>query len=565
MILGIHFGSHDASAAIVDKGRLVAFMEQERFDHLKHSQAFPHQAIEYCLNEAGVRMDDLTAIAYANDVDLTNQIKKAFVAKNHPNAYAPKLHSQSDVETRLRSELQTDAPFFFADHHLAHAASVFLVSPFDDAAIYTVDGMGNWVTSTYGRGKACEVSVLHRVPHPHSPGLFFGAVTQFLGFQAACDEGKTMGLAPYGKPRFLDELREIFRVDDGEVLLDLDYFTFHAQPLNDESGHPHLWFSQRFVERFGAPRRPEGPLEERDADMACSAQALLEERCFEQLHHLHRLTGSANVCVAGGVALNCSMNGRIRANTPFDNVFVMPAANDAGLSLGAALLASKTHEKGFQRHAMEHAYFGSQHGEDDIKAALAALPSSIKVERPDDLAPPVSALLERFAIVGWYQGRMEFGPRALGHRSILANPTRADTKDIVNGKVKFREMFRPFAPVVPLEFVADYFERDRPSPFMLEIVQVKEDKRSIIPSVTHVDGSARVQTVEKEINPLLHRLLLEMKQRTGVPVLLNTSFNVRGDTIVRTPDDAIKCFLATGMNALALGPYLLVKPEGGAA
>ncbi|MBF0353651.1 MAG: carbamoyltransferase [Alphaproteobacteria bacterium] len=559
MILGIHFGSHDASAAIVENGRLLAFMEQERFDHNKHSQAFPQAAIDFCLQMAGVRQEDLCAVAYANDVELTNRFKRAFTDQCYPGAYAPKAISQSDIETKLRQHLTANVPLFHTEHHLAHAASVFYSSPFKEAAIYTVDGMGNWVTSTYGHGQGSDISILHRTPHPHSPGLYYGAVTQFLGFQAACDEGKTMGLAPYGKPKYLDQMRRIFRIEDGEVLLDLDFFTFHTQALNDEHGHPRRWFSDRFIEAFGPARLSESTLTERDADLACSAQALLEENCFKQLTHLHHLTGSDQVCVSGGVALNCSMNGRICANTPFRDLYVMPAANDAGLALGAALLASRELERGFSRSPITHAYFGSEHTVDEIEAALSTLPADILVQSPDDLASSVAALLAEYAIVGWYQGRMEFGPRALGHRSILANPTRADTKDIVNAKVKFRELFRPFAPVVPLEEVADYFDRKTPSPFMLEIVSVREDKREVIPSVTHVDGSARVQTIERDGNPLLHRLLLEMKKRNGVPVLLNTSFNIRGDTIVRTPEDALKCFMGTGMNALAIGPYLLTK------
>ncbi|CAA7618737.1 Carbamoyltransferase [Magnetospirillum sp. LM-5] len=559
MILGVHFGSHDTSAAIVHDGEVLAMMEQERFDHRKHSTDFPHDAIRWCLDQAGITRDDLTCVAYANDVDVTNHFKRQFLAQAYPGAMQPSFHTQSGVEEVLRREIGNVA-LFRTDHHLAHAASTFLTSPFSESAIFTVDGMGNWVTTTLGVGRGDRIETLVQVPHPHSVGLFYGAVTQFLGFHAACDEGKTMGLAPYGKPTFADAFRQICRVHGGQLQLDLRYFTFHTQPLMDESGSPRLWYSGAFVERFGLPRTAEAALTERDADIACSAQVVLEECCYDLLRHLHGLTGCDNVCVAGGVGLNCSMNGKIRANTPFRDVFVMPAANDAGLSIGAALLASRNVQPGFRRRPMTQAYLGSEHQIDEIEAALKEVPPDIDVERPDDLVAAVATLLADYAIVGWYQGRMEFGPRALGHRSILANPTRADTKDIVNGRVKFREMFRPFAPVVPLEDVATYFAPAHETPFMLQVVSVLPDKREVIPSVTHVDGSARVQTVTPEQNADLYRLLKEMQGRNGVPVLLNTSFNVRGDTIVRTPQDAVRCFLGTGMNAVALGPYLLRKP-----
>jgi len=561
MILGVHYGSHDASAAIVNNGELLAMMEQERFDHKKHSLSFPHDAIRYCLDHAGIDTADLTAVAYSNDVGMTNQFKRAFVERGYPGAMVPTFNTQEAVEQALRTQLG-DVRLFCVDHHLAHAASVYLTSQFDQSAIFTVDGMGNWVTATMAVGRGDDIETLLRVPHPHSIGLFYGAVTQFLGFQASCDEGKTMGLAPYGKPRFADAMREMCRFRDGTIELDLRQFTFHTQSLMDQNGVPHRWFSDTFCQIFGPPRTAEGELTERDADIAASAQLVLEERCYEMLAHLHGLTGLDTVCVAGGVGLNCSMNGKIRANTPFREVFVMPAANDAGLSVGAALLCSRQLEPDFRRHALSHAYLGSQHGNDEVESALKSLPAGIDVEKPKDLGDAVASLLANYAIVGWYQGRMEFGPRALGHRSILANPTRADTKDIVNAKVKFREMFRPFAPVIPLESAADYFSPAHASPYMLQVVSVLPEKREVIPSVTHIDGSARVQTVTAEQNPELYRLLKAMEQINGVPVLLNTSFNIRGDTIVRTPMDAIKCFVGTDMNALAIGPYLLRKRDG---
>ena len=373
-----------------------------------------------------------------------------------------------------------------------------------------------------------------------------------------------MGLASYGRPIYADVFRSHVRLEEGSVKLDLNHYTFHEGPITDSFGKPRQWYSSRFSDTFGPPRIAESEITTRDADIAASAQLVLEERCYQLLERLHRLTGLDTVCVAGGVALNCSMNGKIRDNTPFRNVFVMPAANDAGLSIGAALWASHMIEPGFRRVSIDHAYLGSDHDIVDIETIVQALPPEVIVEKPAELVEVVADLLEGFAIVGWYQGRMEFGPRALGHRSILANPTRADTKDIVNARVKFREMFRPFAPMVPIEAAAEYFDPSYSNPFMLQVVSVLPEKRAIIPAVTHVDGSARVQTVTAEQNPDIYRLLWAMKKRNGVPVLLNTSFNIRGDTIVRTPEDAMKCFLGTGMDALAIGPYLLRKRRGAA-
>ncbi|KAA0676212.1 carbamoyltransferase C-terminal domain-containing protein [Roseomonas genomospecies 6] len=557
--LGLHFGSHDASAAVVIDGRLAAMMEQERFDHRKHSSAFPKEAMDACLNLVGARLTDVDVVAYANDVELTNTHKRAFIKRAYDGAFVPPLRAQADVERTLRAHVGDRVRLFHVDHHMAHAASAFLPSPFEESAIFSVDGMGNWVSTSLCLGRGAGIAVLKRIAHPHSLGLMYGAFTQYLGFQAACDEGKTMGLAPYGKPRFLDDLRGICRYRNGELELDLDYFTFHRDTLMDEQGHPRVWYSPRVVERFGPPRVPESEIDERAADMACSVQALLEERCFELLRDLHAATGSPNVCLAGGVALNCSMNGQIRAHTPFANVFVLPAANDAGLSIGAALLASADAGVPVRREPLEHAYYGTEHGTAEIEAALRTLPETVSVRRPAKLEEEVADLLADHAIVGWYQGRMEFGPRALGHRSILANPTRADAKDIVNAKVKFREAFRPFAPVVVEEEAQRYFEYGGRQPFMLTVDMVRPECRTVIPAVTHVDGTARVQTVAPTQNPELHALLLAVKRRNGVPVLLNTSFNIRGDTIVRTPDDAVRCFLETGMNALAIGPFLLCK------
>lgn len=567
LTLGIQFGSHDTSAALVKDGEILAVMEQERFDHIKHTVSFPLDAVKYCLEAGKIGFENLDYIAYAGDPELTNVYKKAFIESRVSTIFVPTLSNRAQMELRIRANLREISPaadkvaLFSVDHHKSHAASSLYVSPFDEAAIFTVDGMGNWLTTTFSMGRANQIEHLGEIAHPHSLGLMYGAFTQYLGFRAACDEAKVMGLAAYGKPTFLEDLREICFYEGGTIRLNLEYFTFHDQPLMQPDGNFNRWFSDAMVQRFGPVRLPESPLTQRDQDMAHSIQVLLEECCFQLLNDLYERTQCENLCLAGGVALNSSMNGKIIDHTPFRRIFIVPAANDAGLSLGAALHCNALNSQNFKRRELIHAYYGSEHTEDEILVELKKLSAEIDVSKPENLAEAAADLLCQFQIVGWYQGRMEFGPRALGNRSILANPTRSDTKDIVNMKVKFRENFRPFAPVVPHEFVGEYFEAKQEMPFMLKVVQVKPDKWSVIPAVTHVDHSARVQAVSAQQNELLYELLHAMKRKNGVPVLLNTSFNIRGDTIVRTPFDAVHCFLNTGMNALAIGPYLLKKKK----
>lgn len=563
--LGIQYGSHDTSAALVKDGQIIAVMEQERFNHEKHTLAFPSDAIRYCLKAGGIDFKDLNYIAYAGDPGFANVRKKSFIEKRVSTVFVPAMFTRADVEVKLRANLRElspkadSVPLLTVDHHKAHAASAFFISPYKEAAVFTVDGMGNWVTTTAGFGKGHKIEPLFEIAHPHSLGLFYGAMTQYLGFRAACDECKVMGLASYGRPTYLDDFRELCRYENGTIVLDLDCFTFHDQPLMKKDGGFNLWYSEEFVRRFGPARIPESELTARDRDLAHSIQALLEERCYQLLNDLYRMSECENLCLAGGVALNSSMNGKIVDHTPFRQVFIIPAANDAGLSLGAALQCNAENSETFSRQELVHAYYGSEHPVDEMEREIRKLPQEIEVLKPANLLEVVAELLHRYEIVGWYQGRMEFGPRSLGNRTILANPTKAETKDIVNQKVKFRENFRPFAPVCPLEFTGDYFEKAEEMPYMLKVVKVREDKRHVIPAVTHVDHTARVQTIAREQNKLLYELLLEMKRKNGVPVLLNTSFNIRGDTIVRTPEDAIRCFLKTGMNSLVLGPYVLKK------
>lgn len=539
-------------------------MEEERYLHIKHTLKFPVNSIKYCLEQAG-GVQKINAIAVATDPEQTNQNKKHFISQNPDIASSVQFSDSLSIENSLQDELckidknLAAVPIFWVSHHKAHAASTFYVSPYDTAAILTIDGMGNWVTTTAGIGQGNTIKKIWEIPHPHSLGLFYGSMTQFLGFHASCDECKVMGLASYGKPTHLDALLDICTYQNGEIRLDLEYFTFHKSPLMNSSGGFNTWYSPKMESMFGSARTPEGPLTERDMDIAHSVQALLELRTYEILRDLHKKTGTDNLCMAGGVALNSSLNGKIIHNTPFKNVFILPAANDAGLSLGAALAVTAQQDRHFRKTSLEHAYFGSCYDENEIASEIEKINEDLIISKPDDLIAETAKLLNEFHIIGWYQDRMEFGPRALGNRSILANPTIAETKDIVNQKVKFREDFRPFAPVIPLEYVSDFFNISEESPFMLKVVEVKSEKRNIIPAVTHVDNTARVQTLKRTQNEKLYDLLMKMKSLNGVPVLLNTSFNVRGDTIVRTPKDAIDCLLKTGLSALVIGPYLLIK------
>lgn len=558
-ILGIHFGSHDTSAALIEDGKIVAVIEQERFDHIKHTMSFPKDAVDYCLSRGGVTLKELDFVAYASDAAFSNVHKKTFINTKVSEVFSPRMSNQKELEDAIYSNLKQGVPLFYVNHHLAHAASTYYLSPFHTAAIFTVDGMGNWVTTTTLLGHNNTMESLTEIQHPHSLGLFYGAVTQFLGFRAASDECKVMGLASYGSPKYLNDFRKICSYENGTIILDLDYFTFHNKPLMRGDGTFNEWYSDKFVQYFGDPRIPESEIKERDRDIAHSVQAILEERVYQLLNDLYHKINCENLCLAGGVALNSSMNGKITHNTPFKKIFIVPAANDAGLSIGAAMYCAISNSHNIQRKELKHAYYGSEYSDADVEKELKKMPKGILISKPADLVNEGVKLLSDFAIVGWYQGRMEFGPRALGNRSILANPTKAEMKDILNQKVKFRENFRPFAPVVPLEYVSDYFETTDESPFMLKVVQVVPEKIKVIPAVTHVDNTARVQTVTAEQNPLLYRLLHAMKEANGVPVLLNTSFNIRGDTIVRTPADAINCFLKTGMNALAINSYLIVK------
>jgi carbamoyltransferase len=575
IILGINAYHGDASAAIVCDGKLVAAAEEERFCRVKHVAGFPHQAIAYCLQAAGVKPQDLTHIAISRNPSAHLERKIVFALSKGTGlrmikdrlANASKVR---DVKGVLADGLglyptEISAEVHYVEHHRAHLASSFFVSGFDEAALVSVDGFGDFVSTMWGVGRGSQMKIDGHVGFPHSLGVLYTAVTQYLGFPKYGDEYKVMGLAAYDQPAYLDEFRQLVR-RSGELgfVLDLSYFTHHSEGvlMTWNEGAPALGriYSPKMVSRFGPPRGPSEEVSPKHAQLAASLQAVLEEVVLDLLNKLYEKTRTKQLCLAGGVALNCVVNGKILEQTPFEQIYIQPAAYDGGTSLGAAFyvwhqLLRK--ERGF---TMDHAYWGPEFSDSRIKAALDHSRLGYGQVESDQLTKLVAEEIAKGRIVGLFQGRMEFGPRALGNRSIVVDPRRAEMKDILNRRIKHREPFRPFAPSVLEESVGDYFEQSHPSPFMLMTYKVKEDKLAQIPAPTHVDGSGRLQTVSRATNPFYWQLIKEFERLTGVPVVLNTSFN-ENEPIVCTPEEAIECFLRTQMDVLAIGNYLVHKEE----
>jgi carbamoyltransferase len=584
-ILGISCWYHDAAACLVRDGRIVAAAQEERFSRKKHDPSFPRRAIAYCLREGGLAARDLDVAAFYDKPFLKfERLLETYVAtapkglRSFVKAMPLWLKEKLWIPDLIAKELDFEGPIVFPEHHESHAASAFYPSPFERAAFLTTDGVGEWATTSFGVGDGARLHIHAEQHFPHSLGLLYSAFTYFTGFKVNSGEYKLMGLAPYGEPRFVDAIMEhlIDVKDDGSFRLNMDYFTY---------AHGLRMTGRRFAELFGGPRRaPESPLTRREMDLARSVQAVTEEVMLRMARHVHRATGERRLCLAGGVALNCVANGRLLREGPFDELWVQPAAGDAGGALGAALMAWHQY-LGRDRpapdgDAMRGAYLGPGFSDAEIAAFLES--EGIPHTRHADEAALTEAVAEMLAggkIVGWFQGRMEFGPRALGNRSILADPRGRDVQRTVNLKIKFRESFRPFAPSVTAERAGAYFELEGESPYMLLVAPVRgaraegegldrlEHVTSPIPAVTHVDGSARLQTVREATNPLFYRLLRAFEARTGCPVLVNTSFNVRGEPIVCTPGEAYRCFRRTHMDALVLGSYVVTKamlPDPGA-
>ena len=575
-ILGISCWYHDAAACVLQDGRITAAAQEERFTRIKHDASFPQKAIEWCLSHSGLQTKDLDAVAFYDKPFLKFERLLETYLTCAPRGLASFIKAMPVWLKRslwipdiLRRELDFDGPLIFPEHHESHAASAFYPSPFEKAAIITLDGVGEWTTTSWGRGNGSEIHLLNEIHFPHSLGLFYSALTYFCGFRVNSGEYKLMGLAPYGKPRYLqlmlDELIDL--KDDGSFRLNMHYFCY---PWRLTMTHGP------FAKLFGGPpRQPESALSAREMDLARSAQAVIEEAVITLARHVRHTTEEENLCLAGGVALNCVMNGKLHRSGLFKDIWIQPAAGDAGGALGAALMAWHGHS-GANRtpmapDAMQGAQLGCIYSADEIHEVLAASQLDYEEVNPDVLVERTAELLDGQCIVGWFQGRMEYGPRALGNRSILADPRSKAMQSLVNLKIKYRESFRPFAPAVRAEDVADWFEHASRSPYMLITAPVRNAQvggqglarlqatQSPVPAVTHVDRSARIQTVEKTTNPLFHDLLTAFKTRTGCPVLVNTSFNVRGEPIVCSPQDAVACFLRTHMDVLVIGPFIVRK------
>jgi carbamoyltransferase len=561
-VLGISCYYHDSAAALLRDGVVVAACQEERLSRKKHDSDFPARAVKYVLREAGIGPGDLDAVGFYDKPLLKFERMLSTYVATFPASFSSFrtampvwIKEKLWVPSHIRRELRPySGPIYFAEHHMSHAASCFLVSPFDEAAILTVDGVGEWATASFGVGKGSDIKMFKEIRFPHSLGLLYSAFTYYLGFKVNSAEYKVMGLAPYGKPVHAERiLKEMVHLnEDGSFKLDMKYFDYH-RGLRMTNGAFDDFFG-------GPPRKPETWMAEREFDIAASVQRVCEEIVLRMVRHIHKETGLTNLCMAGGVALNCVANGRVIRETPIKHLFVQPAAGDAGGAVGVAHWIHNTLKKQPRGEAWTHAYLGPAYSDQEIKTYLDGAGARYQELPRAELLSRTAGHLAGGNVVGWFQGRMEFGPRALGGRSILADPRDPKMRDTLNMKIKFREGFRPFAPSVLAEKCADWFELDAESPYMLLVAPVREGKRTI-PSVTHVDHSARIQTVRREASPLYYDLIAEFEKLTGVPLLINTSFNVRGEPIVCTPHDAYLCFMRTNMDQLVLGPYLLDKQE----
>lgn len=576
-ILGLNAYHGDAAAALVVDGELVAAAEEERFNRVKHVAGFPSLAARWCLEEGGLRPEELDHLAVSRDPRANIGQKLLRTIRHGASARYLKDRLQNaakvrDVKTALTDALELGpealrAQLHSVEHHQAHVASAFLVSPFDEAAILSVDGFGDFASTMTAVGRGNSFEVLDRVLFPHSLGIFYAAFTQWLGFPHYGDEGKVMGLAPYGDPQpYLKAMRDVVQTNGDLFQLNLDYFTHDKEGVDMtwDEGSPRIGriWSDKLVETFGPAREEGGELTQHYMDVAAALQERLEEVYLHVVERLHERTGMRDLCLAGGVALNAVANGRIRPETPFDGLYVQPAAGDSGTAVGAAYYVWNQVLGQPRGYVMRDAYTGPAYGDEEVAEAVQA--AGVTAERLDDdaLFANVAKRIAAGDVVGWFQGRMEFGPRALGHRSIVADPRRAEMKDVLNARIKHREPFRPFAPSILADATGEWFEQDYESPFMVLVYKTRPDKREQLAAVNHVDDTGRVQTVERDVEPRYYRLIEAFAQETGVPVLLNTSFN-ENEPIVRTPADALETFLNTRMDLLVLGNYV-VRRNGAA-
>jgi len=594
-ILGISAFYHDSAACLLKDGEIIAAAQEERFTRKKHDAGFPTHAIQYCLKEAGIASKDIdNVVFYEKPFVKFERLLETYLAfapkgftsfaKAMPVWIKDKLFQKSAVIKELKSTLDESVDWrerlLFSEHHLSHAASAYYPSPFESAAVLTLDGVGEWTTTSLAIGSGSDLKVVKEIHFPHSLGLLYSAFTYYTGFKVNSGEYKVMGLAPYGEPRYADLIREklITVAGDGSFQLDMSYFDY-ATGLT--------MTNKKFDELFGGPpRASEAELTQREMDLAASVQKVTEDIVLELARGIAKETGERNLCLAGGVALNCVANGILLREKIFDNIWIQPAAGDAGGALGAAFSIWYLHHNrerlvSTERDAMKGAYLGPKFTDAEIEAELTACGAEFKKLSKSEMIEEVASALADEKAVGWMQGRMEFGPRALGGRSIMADPRSPMMQKQLNLKVKYRESFRPFAPSVLREDVGEWFEHDTDSPYMLLVSDVQSDKRrtmtekeealfgidklnvprSSIPAITHVDYSARIQTVHADTNPKYHAVISKFKEKTGCPLVVNTSFNVRGEPIICTPKDAFKCFMGTEMDVLAVGNYVLYKEQ----
>ena len=586
-VLGISAFYHDSAACILKDGKIIAAAQEERFTRKKHDQNFPSNAIKYCLKEAGINASDLGIVAFYDKPFLKfERILETYLT------YAPRglssflkaiplwIKKKLWIKELIKDELNFNGKILFPEHHASHAASAFFASPFQEASFLTMDGVGEWATTSYGVGNGNNMEVLADIKFPHSLGLLYSAITYYTGFRVNSGEYKVMGLAPYGEPRYKNLIYEhlIDVKEDGSFKLDMSYFDYSAGLKMTNN---------KFNSLFGGPpRKPESELSQKEMDIARSVQEVTEEVVYKMAKHVRKVTGKKYLCLAGGVALNCVSNGKLLRSNIFEDIYIQPAAGDAGGALGCALIAWYQH-LGNDRHAdgkndfMNGAYLGPEFSNSEIQEYLEKKGYIYQKLKNEELPEKIADLIADQKVIGWFQGRMEFGPRALGGRTIIGDSRSSETQKTINLKIKYRESFRPFAPSIREENISEYFDIDRPSPYMLLVADVKKDKqiqmtkeqeeyfglkklniaRSEIPAVTHVDYSARIQSVNKKTNPRYHEMLTKLNEKHGCPVVVNTSFNVRGEPIVCTPKDAYLCFMRTEMDYLILNNFLLKKTD----
>lgn len=579
-ILGLNAYHGDSSACLVKDGMLVAAAEEERFRRIKHYAGFPSESIAYCLEEAGIGLQDIEHVAINSDPKANRWNKIGYTLTHRLD---PRLIVERLSVARKRRSIHEEVTSRFGDaglrfqlhrveHHLAHLSSAFHVSPFERSVAVSVDGLGDFASAAWGTGDGTRIHVDGRVLFPHSLGLFYQALTKYLGFPHYGDEYKVMGLAPYGKPAYMEQMRQIVLLrEDGSFRLNLDYFRHHRESVEykwvNDVPVPGRLYNDHLQSLLGiAPRDPGEPLTQAHKDVARSVQQMYEEAFFHLLNRLHARYAMDSLCLAGGCAMNSVANGKVSRNTPFKKVYIQSAAGDAGGAIGAAYVVWHRQTDNPRSYIMDHAYVGPHSTNAEIESLLSSQQAELAskgcrveyIEAEDQLCSKVAGRIADGKVVGWFQGRMEWGPRALGNRSILGDPRRCDMKDILNLKIKRRESFRPFAPSILRERVPDWFEQDDEVPFMMKVFQIREERRGQIPAVTHVDGSGRLQTVYRHTNPRYYRLISKFDELTGVPILLNTSFN-ENEPVVCKPQEALDCFLRTNMDVLVLENWCLER------